>query len=153
MKKLLTSEKLFLDEVSASAHTLKRTTRGLSVGAFIKLIRTQLKMSQEALAKRAGVPQSTISRIEKDQKEPPLPLLNKIYAALSCNLVVAPMLNAPLDEIRQQQAKRVAKKHSQYLRGTMNLEKQTPDKRLLDELIKHEENELLHGSGAKLWEK
>lgn len=146
------SEKLFLDEVSSSAEALQNATRGLSIGAFIKLIRTQLKMSQRALAKRAGVPQSTISKIEKDLKEPALPILNKICQALSSDLVIAPMLNTTLDDIRQKQANRVATKNIQYLKGTMNLEKQAPDKKLLDELIKQEEEELLRGSGAALWD-
>ncbi len=152
MKKTFRAEKLLIEEISQSAKTVHKALRGLKIGEFVKLIRSQLKMSQKALAKRAGVPQSTVSRIELNQKEPNLSTISKIFDALSCNIVVAPILKEPIDVIRNKQAKSVAKKHIEYLKGTMNLEKQKPDNKLLEELTKQEEEELLQGSGTKLWE-
>lgn len=134
------------------AVSLQRAMRGLSIGEFIKRIRGQLDMSQEVLASRSGLPQSTISRIEKGQKDPTLSMLSKVLTSLSCDLVVAPVLKQTIDAIRYKQARHIAEKHVRYLRGTMGLEKQEPDKRLLEELIKKEVEELLHGSsGIKLW--
>ena len=79
-------------------------------------------------------------------------MLSKVLASLSCDLVVAPVLKQTIDAIRYKQARHIAEKHVRYLRGTMSLEKQEPDKRLLEELIKKEVNELLYGSsGIKLW--
>ncbi|MBX9831270.1 helix-turn-helix domain-containing protein [Candidatus Babeliales bacterium] len=152
MKKPSTSEKLLLEEVSKLATALQGTTQSLSAGDFVKLIRSQLKMSQGALAKRAGLPQSTISRIEHNKTEPTLSVLSKIFNALSCSFVTAPALNKPIDIIRTQQARRIAEQRVQYLRGTMSLEKQEPDNHLLEELIKKEMEELLHASGSQLWE-
>ena len=152
MKKCFSSEKLMIEDMSQMAVSLQRAMRGLSIGEFIKRIRGQLDMSQEVLASRSGLPQSTISRIEKGQKDPTLSMLSKVLTSLSCDLVVAPVLKQSIDAIRYKQARHIAEKHVRYLRGTMGLEKQEPDKRLLEELIKKEVEELLHGSsGIKLW--
>ena len=152
MEKPSRAEKLLIEEIAQSAKQLHQVIRGLKIGEFIKLIRNQLKMSQKALARRAGIPPSTVSRTEQSQNKPTLTILLKIFDALSCNLVVAPMLKEPIDTIRYRQAKRIAEQHIQYLKGTMNLEQQKPDQKLLEELIKQEVEELLHGSGARLWE-
>lgn len=151
MKKLSTSERILLEEISEAARTLQRINRGLAVGDSIKLIRMQLDMSQAVLAKRAGIPQSAISRIELNQKIPTIPTLSKIYEALSCTLVIGFSFKEPIDAIKLKQAKHVAERQIRYLKGTMNLEKQEPDKRLADELLKNEINDLLRNPGRKLW--
>ena len=65
MKKCFSSEKLMIEDVSQMAVSLQHAIRGLSIGEFIKRIRSQFGMSQEVLASRSGLPQSTVSRIEK----------------------------------------------------------------------------------------
>lgn len=152
MKPLSPSEKLLIEEVSGAAQNLKVAVRGLAIGELIKLIRTQLGMSQAFLAQRAGVPQSTVSRIEKGQHDLSLSTLQKILIALSCDLVMAPVLQEPIEIMRRKQAKKVAQKRVRYLKGTMNMEEQQPDDRFIEELLKQEENQLLQGPNAKLWE-
>jgi|SaaInlLV_10m_DNA_2_1039722.scaffolds.fasta_scaffold00107_6 transcriptional regulator with XRE-family HTH domain len=153
MKKTSKSEKILIEEISEFAKKLQRLTRGLTIGELIKLIRIQLGMSQDALSKRASVPQSTVSRVEGSEKTPTLATLAKILDALSCDLVIAPSLKDPIDIVRSKQAKKKANEKISYLRGTMNLENQEPDKKLIRELIKEEEGKLLHGSSSKLWKK
>jgi transcriptional regulator with XRE-family HTH domain len=109
-------------------------------------------MSQRILAKRAGVPQSTVSRIEQGQRDVTLSTLQKILGAVSCDLVIAPLLQDSIDSIRRKQAKKVAEKQVMYLQGTMNLEDQQPDSRFIEELLKQEVERLLQGPSAKLWE-
>lgn len=152
MKFYSTSEQLLIEEITQAAQKLRAATRGLTIGSLIKSIRSQLGMSQKALASRAGVPQSTVSRIEQGQKDTSLSTLNKVLLALSCDLVVVPVLQDSVDVIRRRQAKKIAEKQVRYLKGTMNLEGQQPDSRFIDELIKQEEERLLHGPNAKLWE-
>lgn len=55
-------------------------------------LRIQLGMSKKALAKRASVPQSTISRIEQEERDANLSALNKILGAISCDLLIVPLL-------------------------------------------------------------
>lgn len=152
MKSYSPSEKLFIEEIMQAAQKAKLATRGLTIGALIKSIRTQLGMSQKALAQRARVPQSTISRIEQQERDANLATLNKILAAISCDLVIAPLLQDSIEAIRRKQARKMAEKQVRYLKGTMNLEDQQPDAKFMEELIKQEEERLLQGPNAKLWD-
>jgi transcriptional regulator with XRE-family HTH domain len=151
MKPFSPSEKLLIEEIMQAAHKTRIAVRGLTIGALIKSIRVQLGMSQKALAKRAGVPQSTISRIEQEERDANLSTLNKILGAISCNLVIVPLLQHSVDAIRRKQARKMAEKQVRYLKGTMNLEDQQPDSRFIAELIKQEEERLMQGPNSKLW--
>jgi transcriptional regulator with XRE-family HTH domain len=152
MKLYSPSEKLLIEEVMQASQKAKLAIRGLPIGALIKSIRVQLGMSQKTLARRAGVPQSTISRIEQGQRDTSLSMLSKILEAISCDLVVAPVLKDSIDVIRRKQARKIAEKQLRYLKGTMNLEDQQPDPRFIEELLKQEEERLLQGPNSKLWE-
>jgi transcriptional regulator with XRE-family HTH domain len=152
MKSFSPSEKLLIEEITQTAQKTRVAVRGLTIGALIKSIRVQLGMSQKALAKRAGVPQSTISRIEQEERDANLSTLNKILAAISCDLVIVPLLQDSVDAIRRKQARKMAEKQVRYLKGTMNLEDQQPDSRFIAELIKQEEERLLQGPNSKLWD-
>lgn len=152
MKAYSPSEKLLLEEIMQAAQKARIATRGLTIGALIKSVRSQLGMSQKALAQRSGVPQATISRIEQQKRDANLATLNKILAAISCNLVIIPLLQDSIEAIRRKQARKMAEKQIHYLKGTMNLESQQPDAKFIEELIKQEEERLLQGPKAKLWD-
>lgn len=151
-KRRSSSERILIEEVTQAAQKLKTASRGLPIGSMIKLIRLQLGMSQRVLAKRAGVPQSTVARIESDKSEANLSTLHKILRAISCDLLIVPLLGKSIDTIRRAQARKIAEKHIEYLKGTMNLEDQQPDPRFINELLKQEEEQLLQGPDTKLWE-
>lgn len=152
MKSFSPSEKLLIEEIMQATQKTRVAIRGLTIGALIKSIRVQLGMSQKVLAKRAGVPQSTISRIEQEERDANLSTLNKILSAISCNLVIVPLLQDSIDAIRRKQARKMAEKQVDYLKGTMNLEDQQPDPRFIAELIMQEEERLLQGPNSKLWD-
>ncbi|HSX12200.1 MAG TPA: helix-turn-helix transcriptional regulator [Rhabdochlamydiaceae bacterium] len=152
MKRFISSEKLLIEELAHAAKKAKEVSRGLSLNSLIKMIRIQLGMSQKVLSKRSGIPQAAISRIEKGKKNVAIDTLNKILKALYCDLVMVPLLLEPIDSIRKKQAKKKAEKHIHYLKGTMNLEVQQPDSRLVEELLKQEEDRLLKKPGSELWE-
>lgn len=152
MKKNGYAEKILLEDISRAALCAQKASKNLSIGKCLRLIRIQLGMSQSILAKRAGVPQSTISYIENDDVSANLMTLNKILNGLSCDLLLLPVMRESVEAIRQRQAKKQAEKHVKYLQGTMNLENQSPDPRFLGELQDQEEKRLLYGPGSKLWE-
>lgn len=152
MREYTVSEKLLIKEVTDKSRDVKEATRGLSIGLLIKFIRKQLKMSQIALAKRADMPQSTISRVEQGKTDVNVSTLEKILQALSCELVLTPMLERSIDEIRKDQAKKVAEKQIRYVQGTMNLENQEPDSEYIQEVLKQETEKLLRGPSKRLWE-
>ena len=70
MKKPKKSEKLLLNEISTAAKNLGAIQRNLSPGQLIALYRKQLGMSQRDLAKRANIPQASISGIESGGLQP-----------------------------------------------------------------------------------
>ena len=152
MKRASISEKLVLNEVTTASTQLRSVLRGMHIGVLVRSIRMQLGMSQKALANRAGVIQSTISRVEQGQENIELSTLNKILRAMCCDLVVAPLLRKPIDSTREEQAKKIAQKRAKYLSGTMHLEQQQPDRCFIDDLLKQEVDKLLQGPSTQLWE-
>lgn len=146
------SEKIVLNEMMESGHKLKIAARGLSIGQMIEMIRHQLGMSQKILAKLAGVPQTTISRLESSKTTPNLSTLKKVLNAIFCDIVIVPVLKESIDSIRRKQARKIAERQVKYLQGTMSLEKQESDPKLIEELIKEKEEELFRSRGSKLWE-
>ena len=145
------SEQVLVEEIAKEGSRASLAARGLSPGALIRMIRKQIGMPQEVLARRAKVPQSTISRIEKEQGDPSLATLRNILQALDCDLVVLPVLQEPVDMIRRRQARKRAEAKVRYLMGTMHLEEQEPDKKFTEALLKQEEEKLLKGPNSSLW--
>ena len=146
------SEKLLLEKIVNSAHSLQQQQRGLEIGQLITLIRGQLRMSQRALAKRAKIPQSTVSKIESGVQQANVRTLEKILNAMDCDLLISAVQQNSPETTRRNQAEGKARKRVQYLKGTMSLENQEPSQELLKELIDDEVKNLLDSTTSKLWE-
>jgi len=145
------SEKLLIKEITKIGEHLQWMLRDLSIGQIIEMFRKQLGMSQKDLSSRAKIPQPTLSRIEKNKQIPNIHTLRKIFEAMSCTLVLVPVLEVSIEEQRNRQAESIAKKNVRYLQGTMSLEAQEPDSEFVNELIKEEKEGLLRSK--KLWRK
>ena len=152
MKKAKKSEKLLLEDIFNLGKDLLKHQRDQNIGSIIALIRTQLRMPQDVIAKRAGVPQSTISRIESGRLHPNVSTLEKIMSAMECDLVISAVPREDLETIRKKQAYKKARGKISYLHGTMSLEKQAPKLKILNELIDEEVKDLLNSSSSRLWE-
>ncbi|MCH9614155.1 MAG: hypothetical protein SP1CHLAM54_11670 [Chlamydiia bacterium] len=146
------AERLFIEEVLHSSKQLQKVTKGLAIGTLIKSIRSQLGMSQQTLASKTQIPQSTISRIERGGTDANLSTLQKLLQGLSCDLVIAPAMTSSIDNLRKEQAMKIANKRLDYLVGTMNLEMQALDKKFINNLLEEEVERLLKGPKSKLWE-
>jgi transcriptional regulator with XRE-family HTH domain len=152
MRKAKKSEELLFKQIADSAQLLAKHQRGLSVGQLIVLIRAQLTISQRAVAKIAGIPQATLSKIESGRQQPTISSLKKILNALQCDLLITAVPRKSLGEIRRVQAEKKARKNIEYLKGTMSLERQTPSKMFLEELVEEEMRRLLDSSSSELWD-
>lgn len=152
MTKPKKSEKLFLEGIFLAGKVLHKKLRGLAIGQLIPLIRRQLQMSQRTLAARATVQQSSIARIESEHLDPNISTLKKIVGAMGCDLVITIVPKTDLKTIRENQAKLKAEQKIRYLHGTMSLEKQAPNQKLLNELLDEEVKKLLDSSGSALWD-
>jgi len=146
------SEKLLLEKIRVLALALRVQQRDLAIGPLMVLIRSQLKMSQRALALRAKVPQSTISKMESGVLQPNVATLHKVFNAMECDVLITAIPRERLDIILQKQVMAKAKKRVEYLQGTMSLEKQKIDSDLLNEFVQEEAKSVLDLPSSKLWE-
>ena len=143
-------------------NTLKRITKyaakapegleTLSYSALIRMVRDKLFMTQAQLAKRAGVHQSHIAKIEIGKMHPRLDTLEKILKALHCNLLLVPKPVQDLDAIIHERISQISKKKVDSVAGTMRLEDQLPPSELLEDMRHEEESKLLRNPTSKIWE-
>lgn len=152
MSKPKKSEKIFLEEIFREGKVLQKRLQGLSVGNLIPLIRSQLGMSQRILAAKAAIQQSSVVRIESGHFDPNISTLKKIVEAMECDLLVTIVPRTDLKTTRENQAKRKAEQKIRYLHGTMSLEKQSPNQKLLKELHDEEVKNLLDSPRSALWD-
>ena len=149
-KSLTFTQKRIIDHFSSSLSI--DDARGLTTGDLIRLLRKRLHMTQGQLAKRAGVPQSFISRIETGGQEPSLKTLRKLYEVLSCKLIVVPVASENFDEVLMKQARKYVRKNLEYIKGTMSLEKQLPDPGFIDDLLEEESKKLIFAGDTRIWD-
>jgi len=97
-----------------------------SENGWLKLLREALGMSTAQLAKRVGIDQSRISRIENAEIDGDLKLssLKKVAEGLNMKFVYGFIPNDSLENIVVQQAKKIAKKRMERVNKTMRLEEQ-----------------------------
>ncbi len=97
-----------------------------SENGWLKLLREALGMSTAQLAKRVGIDQSRISRIENAEIDGDLKLssLKKVAEGLNMKFVYGFVPNDSLENIVVQQAKKIAKKRMERVNKTMRLEEQ-----------------------------
>ena len=145
-------EKLLLNALFQLAANYKiKLEQKASFSTVLFLLRKRLRMSQRTLAKRAKIPQATVSRIESGRTTPTLATLEKIFRALFCEIVIIPLPIHDLDQLVLKQVHHIAKKRVQYLKGTMALELQQPKEEALQELISQEEQDLLANHRFDIW--
>lgn len=63
----------------------------LEPAALIKLLRARMRMSQAELARRSGLSQSHIARIETGALDPQWSTLRRVLDALSCGAALLPL--------------------------------------------------------------
>lgn len=97
-----------------------------SDNGWIKLLREALGMSTAQLAKRVGIDQSRISRLENAEIDGDLKLssLKKVAEGLNMRFVYGFIPRDSLEDMVRQQAKKIALKRMQRVNHTMRLEEQ-----------------------------
>jgi len=145
-------EKELVVSLLKKGRLIKKEHEIFSSGSLVRLVRLSLGMTQRQLAKRARVPQSTISRIEKEETHPNETTLRKIFNALECDITSLPIPRfTSIEDLLALRARKLAESNLQYLEGTMALELQQPDKKWREYLLKKEIESLLENP-SRLWE-
>jgi transcriptional regulator with XRE-family HTH domain len=70
----------------ATMGTTKTADNQQLAGNLLRLARMRGGLTQRQLAEAAGVPQSTVARIESHRQQPTLPLLARLFAAAGLEL-------------------------------------------------------------------
>jgi transcriptional regulator with XRE-family HTH domain len=117
----------------------------------LELRRQQLGMSKKSLAKRSGVSQATVNRILSGKEaSPTLPNIQAIATALGAGLQIGPVQD--VHEFRKSQAQAKAKRLVRMVQGTMALEAQAVESRIIEQLVEQTMCELMAGPQRKLWD-
>ncbi len=120
---------------------------------WVRVIRDALGLTSHQLAKRVGVSQVNISKIEKSEVEGTISLntLAKVAAGLHCKVVYCLVPLKPLDQILEDRARQIAHERIQAVNYSMGLEHQE----LTSKQIKQQEEilmqELLQDNPKRLW--
>ena len=120
----------------------------------IKGIREALGMTQEQLAERCGFSQSYIADIENGRRENlELSTVKKIAEGLKCTTLVQIAPDKDINQILDEQSTQVAEKIVAITSGSAALERQLPDKKIIDEEIQATKKNLLEQHRSALWQK
>ncbi|MBI5881762.1 MAG: helix-turn-helix domain-containing protein [Elusimicrobia bacterium] len=141
-----------INRLSKWASQAPEGTADLAPHHMTRLVRERLGMTQAQLAKRCGLPQSHIAKIESGTVDLQIGTLQRIFRALSCRLVLAPKPDKDLDELVREQARKVALQRVRRLTGTMAMEDQRPEEGMLEELVRAETEKLLRKRSSAIWE-
>ncbi len=134
---------------------VKRAPEGLAViptHDIVRLVRQKLRMTQAQLAKRVGMPQSHIAKMERGRVDIQMSTLKKIFEAMFCDLLILPRPRLNLDLIIAERIRKTAQKKVERLMGTMALEKQRPGDAAIKDLIKAEELQLAGDFTSEIWD-
>lgn len=133
-----------------AAHAPEGATQ-YAPASLVMLLRVQLGMTQAQLARRCGMAQSQVARIEKGKVDLQVGTLRRLLEALDCRLIVAPLPKKSVEDTVRAQAEKAARKKVSRVTGTMALEKQRPDDRLIEELVRAETEKLLRARSSEIW--
>ena len=144
------------EEIALSAldTALPRDTGAiLSHGQWIRALRHYLRMTQEELAERSRIQQSHLVAIESEKVDPQIRTLRKLFKALSCDLMIHPLPQKPLQEVLRDRARAIALKRLKQAMGTMALENQAPEKQTFKLLLEKRTDDILKDPRERLWNK
>lgn len=120
---------------------------------WLRAIRHALGMSTSQLARRLGISQPRVLKLEKAEIDGSVTLasLRKAAEALGCEFVYALVPREPLEDMVRKQADRVAKAELRSVSHTMALEKQRTGKAVESQQLKTLREKLLAGPRRRLW--
>ena len=151
-RKTLLSERLRIDESLREIHVLRGNLGKISFYRWIRDMRKKLHMSQKQLAKRAKMTQPQLSQIESGKAKITMVSLEKIFAALFCEVMILPLAFDDLESVVKKQAKLAAEKKLGSLMGSMVLEEQLPASKYLEKKIEEVADDLIHSGTTKIWD-
>ena len=71
----------------------------LTAAGYLRAVRSALRMSQAVLARLSGVSQANIAKIEAGRFDPQVGTLRRLFAAMSCDVLVLPRPKKRLGDV------------------------------------------------------
>lgn len=120
---------------------------------WIKAIRESLGMPAAYLAKRLGIVQSSVHRLEISEAEDSITLgsLRRVAEALGCELQYALVPKKTIAQTLDEQAKRIARERMAAVAHSMALEAQSTSDDAIETQAKEMATSLSQGSRRELW--
>ena len=148
-KKLM---RIQLDEALLRFEVLKAMT--VPKTGWIRAIRDALGMSGRQLARRMGVNQQRVARMERDERPGKLTIktLQAAAEAMNCVFVYGIVPKDSLEQTIRNQAMRLAKKQTARSNQLMRLENQELDEKVKDKAMKELVEEIVRTMPKSLWE-
>ncbi|MDR1169029.1 MAG: mobile mystery protein A [Heliobacteriaceae bacterium] len=143
------------DDKKLMRRSLDKKFKGLSkleekpLQGWIKTIREAVGMTTSQLAKRMGITQPRIAKIEDNESNLKISTLEKAAEALNCKLVYMLIPNEPLEEMVQKRAKKKAMALLKKVNQNMELENQGID---TQEQLEDAAQDLLKGTLSRIWD-
>ena len=121
---------------------------------WVRAIRDALGMTTSQLAKRIGVDQSRITKLERAEIEDAVTLktLRQAAEGLGCSLVYAFVPNTSLDQMVRTRAEEIAERELNSIDHTMRLENQALTREDLEQERARLVTERLNGNPRRLWD-
>lgn len=124
----------------------------LSVGKQVRLIREALGMTQAQLAKRCGVRQNMIARIEGDLTiDLRLSTVQKLAKGLGCRLVCRCVPDEEIEKVLDRKSLEAARKLVSISKATAGLEKQMPEDRYIEHQVRDLQMKIREKRPSSLW--
>ncbi|NGX62857.1 MAG: hypothetical protein KR126chlam6_00259 [Candidatus Anoxychlamydiales bacterium] len=150
--KQLNSEQKYIDKILKIGMKLPEDVKNVESKVLISLLRKRLRMTQTVLAKKLGISQAYMAKIESGKITPSLSILAKIFEIMKCSFSIILIPEIMPDELLKKQALKAAKQNLKYIAGTMSLEDQLPKEQNMQDLLIEEQNRLLKSNTSKIWE-
>ena len=79
-----------MKQAFACAASFPVLVRWRTLGYWIRAMRSSLRITQQELSRRSGVPRATISRIETGRVDPQVSTVRRLFEAAGCELAWLP---------------------------------------------------------------
>ncbi|MDD5227102.1 MAG: helix-turn-helix domain-containing protein [Candidatus Omnitrophica bacterium] len=126
--------------------------RDFPVGKQIQLIREALGMTQAQLAKRCGIRQNMVARIESNLAiDLRLSTVQKLAKGLDCRLISRFIPDEEIEKVLDRKSLEAARKLVGLSRSTAGLEKQMPEDRYVEQEVRAMQYKIREKRPSSLW--
>ncbi|HRY85500.1 MAG TPA: helix-turn-helix domain-containing protein, partial [Candidatus Omnitrophota bacterium] len=127
--------------------------KDMPIGQQVRLIREALGMTQAQLARRCGIRQSMIAKIESDlDLDLRLSTMRKLARGLDCRLLDRLVPDEAIEKVLDQKSLEAAKKLVGLSKSTAGLEKQMPDDRYIELQVREMQQRIREKRASSMWD-